>query len=67
MAYHPQEKGGRQSVAGGNQCLEYLSPSYHSLHNTSRHVMSTVYLTHEMAKIKEHFAWSTDIRADAQQ
>jgi hypothetical protein len=56
-----REKGGRRSVAEANQHLEYLSLSHRY---TSRHVMSVVDLTHEMAKIKDHSTWSANMRAD---
>jgi hypothetical protein len=49
------------------RCSEYSSMSHHSLYDMSRHVMSTINLTHEMAEIKEQFARSATIRADARQ
>jgi hypothetical protein len=41
--------------------------SHHSSYDMSRQVMSAIDLTHEMAEIKEQFAWSAAIRADARQ
>jgi hypothetical protein len=57
----------RQSVAESDQCSEYSSTSHHSSYDTNRHVMSTINLTHEMGEIKELFARSAAIRADARQ
>jgi hypothetical protein len=65
MAHPPRETRGKQSIAESDQLSEYLSTSPHSFHNTSRQVMSTVDLTHEMAEIKEQLAQSANIRADA--
>jgi hypothetical protein len=57
----------RQSVAESDQHSEYSSMSHHSLYDMSRHVLSTIDLTHEMAEIKEQLARSAAIRADARQ
>jgi hypothetical protein len=62
-----RETKSRQSVAESDQHSEYSSTSHHSSYNMSRHVMSTIDLTHEMAEIKELFARSAAIRADARQ
>jgi hypothetical protein len=56
-----------QSVAESDQRSKYSSTSHHSSYDMGRHVMSTIYLMHEMAEIKEQLAWSATIRADAQQ
>jgi hypothetical protein len=62
----PRKRQGADSVADSDQRSKYSSTSHHSLHNTSRQVISTVDLTHEMAEIKEQLAGSANIRADAQ-
>jgi hypothetical protein len=64
MAHPLQETRGRQSVAESDQHSEYLSMSHDSSYDTSRQVMSTVDLMHEMAEIKEQLARSANLRAD---
>jgi hypothetical protein len=41
--------------------------SHHSSYDLSRHVMSTIHLTQEIAGIKDQLARSAAIRADARQ
>jgi hypothetical protein len=53
MARPLRETRSRQSVTESDQRSEYLSTSHHSSYDTSRQVMSTVDLMHEMAEIKE--------------
>jgi hypothetical protein len=67
MARPPRETRSRQSVADSDQRSEYSSTSHHSLYDLSRHVMSTINLTQEMAEIKDQLARSAAIRADAWQ
>jgi hypothetical protein len=63
----PRGTRSRQRVADSEQRSEYSSMSHHSSYDLGRHVMSTINITHEMAAIKEQFARSATIRADAQQ
>jgi hypothetical protein len=61
----PRETRSRQSISDSNQRSEYSSTSHHSSYNLTRHVMSTMHLTQEMAEIKDQLAKSAAIRADA--
>jgi hypothetical protein len=65
MARPPRETRSRQSVANSDLRSEYSSMSQHSLYDLTRHVMSMMHLTQEMAEIKDQLAKSAAIRADA--
>jgi hypothetical protein len=65
MARPLQEKRSRQSVADSDLRSEDSSMSHHSSYDLTRHVMSTMHLTQEMAEIKNQLAKSATIRADA--